>query len=81
MAKLIEGFIPPRTICPFKNICQLSVICKHMGKQHTVQFSCAYARVLDKKESGEFVSVRAKKEQPQDLMWLDPNCRVVRPND
>jgi len=78
MSKLIEGFIPPKTKCPFKDQCQLVTVCKHLGERHTVQYSCAYARVLDKKETGDFpVTVVVKKPETGDI-WLAPHNEPVR---
>jgi hypothetical protein len=49
MSKLLEGLIPPNTLCPFANVCPLSgpqEQCQHKGTEHT-SFSCASARAFD----------------------------------
>ena len=50
MSKLCDGLIPPRTACPFKDVCQLVSICKHLGTQHITVYNCSSARMYDRKE-------------------------------
>lgn len=40
---LVDGKIPPHTPCPFRDKCGAG-ICYHKGTEHTVAFSCAFAR-------------------------------------
>jgi hypothetical protein len=49
VSKLEEGLIPPFTICPFENYCNLSRGrgCKHKGAKHDRAFSCGAARGFD----------------------------------
>ena len=48
-----EGKIPLGVNCPFKDRCSLvndpniNIRCKHKGKEHTVPFSCASARMFE----------------------------------
>lgn len=46
MSKLVEGFIPANTLCPFRE-CVLWDQCSHKGVDHLVEFSCALARGFD----------------------------------
>lgn len=43
---LVNGKIPPKTVCPFKNKCELAKEekCFHRGLDHEHDFSCAIAR-------------------------------------
>ena len=45
-SKLVNGCIPQGQDCPFKTECGYSS-CKHMGKTHPCDFSCAAARAYD----------------------------------
>jgi hypothetical protein len=42
---LVDGNIPANTVCPFKFECKLAPTCHHMGKDHSVSYSCACARL------------------------------------
>ena len=46
---LVDGRIPKNTECPFTTRCEFKKAgdCKHLGKEHTVDFSCATARLFD----------------------------------
>lgn len=46
--KLINGRIPPHTPCPYKNQCGDSYNgnCNHKGVEHSVAYSCGYARLF-----------------------------------
>jgi hypothetical protein len=84
MSKLIEGFIPAKTKCPFRSECQLVAVCKHMGVHHTIQYSCAYARVLDRKSEGMFTPTpipvpKPKQDDLSNFVWLDTPNKRVRP--
>lgn len=53
--KLINGRIPPHTPCPYKNRCGDSYNgnCNHKGVEHSVAYSCGYARlfaIMEKKD-------------------------------
>ena len=45
--KLVDGRIPAYTTCPFKDQCEMSHNCYHLGKKHDRPFSCAAARAFD----------------------------------
>ena len=45
-SKLTNGYIPARTVCPFKKECG-GTICHHTGTKHRVDFSCGLARAFD----------------------------------
>lgn len=47
---LVDGKIPANTECPFRDKCNIAKNneCKHNGKNHEVEFSCASARFMDK---------------------------------
>lgn len=47
--QLVDGCIPPHTECPFHSECQEPNHgwCAHTGKNHTVPFSCGFARAFD----------------------------------
>lgn len=57
MSKLIDGRIPPKTECPFKDRCNQASVCKHNGIEHTCAFSCGLARLFDKVDEGEGLAV------------------------
>lgn len=46
--KLINGRIPPHTPCPYRNQCRDSSngTCGHTGVEHSVAYSCGYARLF-----------------------------------
>ena len=51
VSKLVNGQIPAGTVCPFKDKCQCDKLsedhpahCGHHGVNHTVDYSCAWAR-------------------------------------
>ena len=44
MSKLINGLIPARTECPYKDRCSLLPSCNHKGVHHHKLYSCAIAR-------------------------------------
>ena len=46
--KLINGKIPVGVECPYKEKCAEDLMgnCAHRGKEHTVAFSCGYARLF-----------------------------------
>lgn len=46
--KLINGRIPPHTPCPYKDKCGDSSngTCGHTGVEHSVAYSCGYARLF-----------------------------------
>lgn len=47
-SKLVNGRIPPHTICPFREQCgSADGKCYHTGLDHTKEFSCGYARAFD----------------------------------
>jgi hypothetical protein len=48
VAKLVKGKIPVNTPCPFKDECSSAKnkTCAHKGLEHTVSFSCGYARAF-----------------------------------
>lgn len=57
MSKLVQGLIPAKTECPFKDgTCPLVETCPHKGVNHPVAFSCAAARFWD--------TMPTKKEKP-----------------
>lgn len=47
--RLIDGRIPPNTVCPFWDKCEIAQCgkCMHKGIEHSVAFSCAVARGFD----------------------------------
>jgi len=45
-SKLVNGKIPKNTTCPFLKDC-LSPTCPHKGVNHSIEFSCGYARAFD----------------------------------
>jgi hypothetical protein len=49
MNQLVEGRIPAHTPCPFRSECTEAANghCAHMGTEHTVPFSCGYARLFN----------------------------------
>jgi ribosomal protein L32 len=49
MTLLINGKIPARTECPFKDRCPFvtNKTCHHRGIEHTIAFSCGAARAFD----------------------------------
>lgn len=47
MNKLVQGLIPAKTPCPFKERCGLIKSCHHRGENHQVAFSCGCARALN----------------------------------
>jgi hypothetical protein len=49
MSKLVNGRIPTGTDCPFRARCNIaeSGNCRHLGKDHKVDFSCGTARLFD----------------------------------
>ena len=49
MRVLQQGLIPERTVCPFKEDCPEAYNgnCGHTGVEHTVPYSCGYARLFD----------------------------------
>lgn len=49
MTKLVQGKIPIGQECPFKGECTeaLNGDCGHRGIEHTVPYSCGYARLFD----------------------------------
>ena len=48
MGQLVEGKIPANTVCPYRESCTeaRNGNCGHMGKEHTVPYSCGYARLF-----------------------------------
>ena len=46
---LVNGKIPPKVICPFRVKCSTASKgdCKHAGYNHSIEFSCAFARAHD----------------------------------
>lgn len=50
-SKLVDGWIPAYTECPFKKECIWAKSnidnCIHKGKNHSVDFSCGIARGFD----------------------------------
>lgn len=48
-SKLKLGLVPAGTDCPFRGHCGIAQAgaCKHQGKDHTCDFSCAMARGFD----------------------------------
>ncbi len=49
MRVLQQGLIPAHTVCPFKEDCPEAQNgdCGHAGVEHTVPYSCGYARLFD----------------------------------
>lgn len=49
LSLLKQGKIPAGTVCPFRVKCHEVARgeCKHRGYNHTVEFSCPYARAHD----------------------------------
>ena len=47
LSRLFQGLIPAFTVCPFVKECELADDCKHLGKDHKVNYSCAVARGFD----------------------------------
>jgi hypothetical protein len=49
MTVLVEGKIPAGTECPFRNECNEAKNgdCGHQGVNHTVPYSCGYARLFN----------------------------------
>ena len=45
VSQLVDGRIPAHTVCPFRDACGFA--CSHLGKKHTVAYSCASARAFD----------------------------------
>lgn len=47
---LDNGNIAAHTECPFRERCEIKKVgqCKHLGKEHSVEFSCAAARLFNK---------------------------------
>ncbi len=47
--KLVNGRIPIGQECPFRDQCHEAANgdCAHQGAEHTVAFSCGYARLFD----------------------------------
>jgi len=48
MVQLIEGKIPANTVCPYSEQCTEASNgnCAHRGVEHTVPYSCGYARLF-----------------------------------
>lgn len=47
-SQLVNGRIPPHQPCPFTSQCPShGGTCHHKGVEHTVAFSCGYARAFD----------------------------------
>ena len=54
MNKLVNGKIPVGSECPYKEKCSEAMrdsetirgACGHKGKEHTVAYSCGYARLF-----------------------------------
>jgi hypothetical protein len=58
MSRLVDGWIPAHTACPFREHCNFAkpndmgeTVCFHKGVEHTTAFSCATARLFDMVES------------------------------
>lgn len=49
MTLLVEGRIPANTVCPFRQECNEAKNgdCGHLGVEHTVAYSCGYARLFN----------------------------------
>ena len=49
LSLLKQGKIPADTVCPFRVKCHEAARgeCKHRGYNHSVEFSCGYARAHD----------------------------------
>ena len=45
--KLVNGCIPPYTECPYKSKCVMVNNCYHLGRKHSVAFSCGFARTFE----------------------------------
>ncbi len=45
--KLVDWCIPPYTECPCKNKCTMVNNCFHLGIEHSVVFSCRFARTFE----------------------------------
>ena len=47
-AGLVNGKVPPNTVCPFRNKCPYAKnnSCGHLGVGHTVAYSCGAARAF-----------------------------------
>lgn len=48
MSELVEGKIPANTVCPYRTECTEAQNgnCGHRGTEHTVPYSCGYARLF-----------------------------------
>lgn len=46
---LTNGLIPAKQECPFRSLCEIAHNgdCRHQGKNHVCDFSCAVARMFD----------------------------------
>ena len=46
---LVNGNIPPKTICPYVGKCEIAKVgaCSHKGAKHKCEYSCAAARGFD----------------------------------
>lgn len=66
-SKLKSGNIPANTECPFVKRCTYhsSGRCHHKGKDHTCEFSCALARLMDQIDRTEVSN------QPSDILVID----------
>ena len=49
MTTLVDGLIPPNTVCPYKEQCPSAHNgdCGHKGIDHTVAYSCGFARMFE----------------------------------
>lgn len=42
-----RGRIPPYIECPYKSKCTMANNCYHLGREHSVAFSCLFARAFE----------------------------------
>jgi len=49
MTQLVNGRIPANTVCPYRDECPSAANgdCGHKGVEHTVAYSCGFARLFN----------------------------------
>jgi len=60
MTKLVDGLIPAHTECPYRTDCgdYGAKCCIQKGVDHTVDFSCGFARAFEISKSHNIVKVK-----------------------
>lgn len=80
--KLKDGMIPPGTECPFRQECPIAVAdgCRHLGKNHPSNFSCAAARVFDSvSDALETSAVEPNAVEPSAVeMFVAPSPKAMK---